>query len=228
MKILVSDFDGTFFDDNYIKNIEIINNFVDDGNIFIIATGRSINNLKQDINDYNIKYSYLICSDGASIYDSKHNNLYTCNIEKELINPICNRLDNDSNIVLTLIENDNFVSSTIANSIAGKFIDKKLAFELLENLKQEFPQIYGYLSENYINIRNNKVSKANAIDFLIDYCNLKKEEVFTVGDSVNDLEMLERFNSFTFYHVNQNVKNVSKNLVLNFEEVIDKIKSSKY
>ena len=223
MNLLVSDFDGTFFDNNYIDNIEKVNKFVDAGNIFVIATGRSINNLKQDINDYNIKYSYLICSDGASIYDSKHNNLYTCNIDKELINPICNKLENDENITITLLENDNFVSSTIANSIAGKFIDKRLAFKLLENLKKEYPQVYAYLSENYINIRNNKVSKANAIDILIEKKNFKFEDVYVVGDSVNDLEMLNRFNSFSFFHVDENVKKVSKKLVKNFNEVIDNL-----
>ena len=29
MKILISDFDRTFFDDNYLNNIELVNKFVD-------------------------------------------------------------------------------------------------------------------------------------------------------------------------------------------------------
>ena len=221
MKILVSDFDGTFFDNNYLKNIERINNFVDEGNIFVIATGRSVNNLKVDIQDYDIKYSYLICSDGASIYDSKHNNLYSCDIDRDLINPICEYLESDSNISLTLIENDNFVSGTNANSIAGKFVDRNLAEVLLKNLKLKFPQISAYLSENYINIRNKKVSKAKSIDFLINSFDFDIENIYTVGDGINDLEMLSRFNSFTFNHVNDDLKNVCNKCCENFCEVLD-------
>ena len=39
MKILVSDFDKTLFTDEYELNIELVNKFISEGNIFIIATG---------------------------------------------------------------------------------------------------------------------------------------------------------------------------------------------
>ena len=221
MKILISDFDHTFFDDNYLKNIELVNKFVSEGNLFIIATGRSINNLNIDIIDYKISYSYLICSDGASIYDNKHNNIYTCNIDANLINPICNLLESDSNITLTLIENDNFVSGTVANSIAGKFIDKVKCESLVKKLNKLFPTINSYLSDNYINIRNKKVSKYEGIKFLIDNYNLDSEKIYTIGDSINDKEMCKNFSSFSFYNADESVKIVSNTILENFEEAIN-------
>lgn len=221
MKILISDFDHTFFDDNYLKNIELVNKFVSEGNMFIIATGRSINNLNIDIIDYKINYSYLICSDGASIYDNKHNNIYTCNIDANLINPICNSLESDSNITLTLIENDNFVSGTVANSIAGKFIDKVKCESLVKKLNKLFPTINSYLSDNYINIRNKKVSKYEGIKFLIDNYNLDSEKIYTIGDSINDKEMCKNFSSFSFYNADESVKFVSNTILENFEEAIN-------
>ena len=221
MKILISDFDHTFFDDNYLKNIELVNKFVSEGNMFIIATGRSINNLNIDIIDYKISYSYLICSDGASIYDNKHNNIYTCNIDANLINPICNLLESDSNITLTLIENDNFVSGTVANSIAGKFIDKVKCESLVKKLNKLFPTINSYLSDNYINIRNKKVSKYEGIKFLIDNYNLDSEKIYTIGDSINDKEMCKNFSSFSFYNADESVKIVSNTILENFEEAIN-------
>ena len=220
MKILISDFDHTFFDDNYLKNIELVNKFVSEGNMFIIATGRSINNLNIDIIDYKISYSYLICSDGASIYDNKHNNIYTCNIDANLINPICNLLESDSNITLTLIENDNFVSGTVANSIAGKFIDKVKCESLVKKLNKLFPTINSYLSDNYINIRNKKVSKYEGIKFLIDNYNLDSKKIYTIGDSINDKEMCKNFSSFSFYNADESVKIVSNTILENFEEAI--------
>lgn len=221
MKILISDFDHTFFDSNYLKNIELVNKFVSEGNMFIIATGRSINNLNIDIIDHKIKYSYLICSDGASIYDNKHNNIYTCNIDENLINPICNLLESDSNITLTLIENDNFVSGTVANSIAGKFIDKVKCINLVKKIDNLFPTINSYLSDNYINIRNKKVSKYEGIKFLINNYNLNSKEIYTIGDSINDKEMCENFKSFSFYDADESVKSVSNTILKNFEEAIN-------
>lgn len=221
MKILISDFDHTFFDDNYLKNIELVNKFVSEGNMFVIATGRSINNLNIDIIDYKINYSYLICSDGASIYDNKHNNIYTCNIDANLINPICNLLESDSNITLTLIETDNFVSGTVANSIAGKFIDKVKCESLVKKLNKLFPTINSYLSDNYINIRNKKVSKYEGIKFLIDNYNLDSEKIYTIGDSINDKEMCKNFSSFSFYNADESVKFVSNTILENFEEAIN-------
>lgn len=225
MKILVSDFDGTFFDKNYLENINKINRFVDEGNMFIIATGRNINNLKIDIGDYNIKYNYLICSDGASIYDNKNNNLFVCDIDRSLINPICELLDNDPNIFLTFIENDNIVSGTNANSIAGKFIDKEKCKDLVETINKKFPLVNAYLSEFHINIRNKKVSKYEAIKFLITNYNLKSDNIYTIGDDVNDIEMCKNFNSFSFYHSSDSIKNVSKKLVNDFSEAIDILKN---
>ena len=221
MKILISDFDGTFFDKNYLENIDKVNKFVDQGNVFIIATGRNINNLKVDIGDYNIKYSYLICSDGASIYDNKNNNLFVCNIDRELINPICELLDNDPNIFLTFIENDNIVSGTHANSIAGKFVDKEKCKELVETVNKKFPLVNAYLSEFHINIRSKQVSKYEAIKFLISNYNLESINIYTIGDDINDIEMCKHFNSFSFYSADDNIKGVSKKIVNDFGEAID-------
>ena len=59
MKLLVSDFDGTLFNDHYKENIEAVNRFVDAGNLFAIATGRDLNRLLKDL-DRNLKFNYLI------------------------------------------------------------------------------------------------------------------------------------------------------------------------
>ncbi len=224
MKILVSDFDNTFFSKDYLKNIELVNKFVDAGNVFIIATGRSINNLNYDIQNYHIKYSYLICSDGASIYDNRHNNLYTCNIPENIVNPICDMLDADDNVELTLVENDNFVSKTIANSIAAKFFDRSSCNGLISKLETTFKDIYAYLSENYINVRNRQVSKDKAIQFLIKMNNYNILDVYTVGDSINDIEMCKKFTSFTFDYACEEIKKISNIIVHDFEDVINYLK----
>ena len=74
MKILASDFDNTIYylDDSEKnqKNFEAIRKFVSYGNIFCIITGRNYTDLKKILNQYNIPYSYLICEDGAKIFNN--------------------------------------------------------------------------------------------------------------------------------------------------------------
>ena len=49
MKCLISDFDGTLYDNNFINNLKSIKEFIDDGNIFVVATGRTFKNIKKKI-----------------------------------------------------------------------------------------------------------------------------------------------------------------------------------
>ena len=41
MKMLVSDFDGTLYTNDYQKNIEAVNRFVEAGNLFVINTSEA-------------------------------------------------------------------------------------------------------------------------------------------------------------------------------------------
>ena len=73
MKIIASDFDKTLFvedKDTVIKNVNSINDFVKDGNIFILVTGRIYSDIKLLLDEYNIKYNYLICEDGTKIFNN--------------------------------------------------------------------------------------------------------------------------------------------------------------
>ena len=49
MKILVSDFDNTFYTQKIEENVKLVNQFREKGNVFIIATGRPLYLLKSDL-----------------------------------------------------------------------------------------------------------------------------------------------------------------------------------
>ena len=90
MNLLVSDFDKTFFTSDYVKNIKIVNDFVDNNNIFVIATGRNVSHLLTDIINVNLKYKYLICNDGGIIYNSDLKEIFRKDISKKSLNIIIN------------------------------------------------------------------------------------------------------------------------------------------
>ena len=92
MIILASDFDNTIY---YLedpvknqKNIEAIRKFVSAGNTFCIITGRNYTSLKNALNENNIPYTYLICEDGAKIFNSVDYCLDTILLDKKDIEQI--------------------------------------------------------------------------------------------------------------------------------------------
>ena len=83
MKCLISDFDGTLYDNNFINNLKSIKEFIDDGNIFVVATGRTFKNIKKKIVEAGIPYNYLICNNGLTIFDDKNNLIYSQKLNVE-------------------------------------------------------------------------------------------------------------------------------------------------
>ena len=75
MLLVASDFDGTLYvnDINIInKNIEYINKLRENNHLFAIITGRGLSIIEL-LKKYNISYDFLICENGAIIYDNKDN-----------------------------------------------------------------------------------------------------------------------------------------------------------
>lgn len=62
----------------------------------------------------------------------------------------------------------------------------------LEYLTQKYPELYFVKSTPYFcEMINPQATKANAVEFLTKYYGLKQEEVLTIGDQNNDIELLQ-------------------------------------
>jgi len=210
MKLIISDFDLTFYDSNYEENIELINNFVNKGNMFVIATGRSINLLKKDIENKNIKFQYLICSDGSVILNDKFNILKNIVFEQQVVNEIIDLLQNDTNLIkLEIDKNNDGISGVYA-----VFNDKDYARKRLEYILNRY-NVSGYVSTHGINIINKNISKVIGIEYIKNIINIDDTDIYTIGDNVNDLEMTKKYNG---YIIGNNIKN--------FKEFIMKLDSN--
>ena len=72
-KIIVSDSDGTLqtSEEEIRDNIEAIQKFKEEGNLFVIATGRSYFDLKRKLDLYPIPCDYAILNHGGVIWNGK-------------------------------------------------------------------------------------------------------------------------------------------------------------
>ena len=194
-KIIVSDYDGTFTSDLY-HNIEAVNNFRDENHLFIIATGRNYSEIIDDLNQFNVTYDYLICDHGAVIFDHKNHVIDKITIMNKLINPIKRFLKNGKNY-----KNINFYNE-LGKSIHFNNIVKiqveplniKLADAQRLNIERSFSQIHGFIIHHKLEFIDIKASKENAIRKIMEIQSIDESDVYTIGDSSNDLSMIKAFN----------------------------------
>ena len=197
--ILASDFDNTLYvsDINIVnKNIESINKFRKKGNLFVIITGRGINSVKKYIDEYNMAYDYLICDNGAMIFDNEDNLLLgTCLLEKEDVDKIIDIIKRD-NLKYILDTGYEYITdvNTDYKDLACIFLDRKTisnSEELLEEILNT-TNTYSYLSDNWINSININIDKKLTLDKLnevLDY----KYAIHGIGDAINDISMITSY-----------------------------------
>lgn len=228
MKVIVSDFDGTLYNNDDIIYQDKINKFVLSGNIFIIATGRNMTSLKKDLDKFIVNPSFYICNDGALIYDQYLNIVYRTDIDNSMLRPLYNEIKDDDNVLEVLIDTGNGYIDDInrsANKLIARYYDKEKAIKLVNRLNSKYSNILGYVSNNWINITKKTETKGKAVKFLADYYNFNKYPIYIIGNDVNDLSMCDyEFNSYGINcEQNKNYLDRYSKSVNSFEEAFDEI-----
>lgn len=206
MKCLVSDYDQTFKTSikNLYLNIEGIRKFRRKGNKFIIATGREFKSIKSEINKYEIEYDYLICNNGLIIFNNKDNIINCYPLSKDNIKKIYNSFKG----VECNISKYNFYEHTLSDE---NILEIKASFDSNEIAKNHKNYIESNINNIHCDIFNkniyigNYTSKATAINEILKIENISKEDIYTIGDDINDLEMLEEFNGYKMLNSNKNL-----------------------
>lgn len=196
MKILASDFDNTIYfldNDELTKdNIELIKKFITKGNIFCVITGRNYTDLKVYLNKYNIPYSYLICEDGAKIFNNMDYCIDTTYLDEEMIDEIKSILDE---IKCDYYLDDGYNKTEYLKDVVKIVVnckDQKEKDRIVKIIKEKV-DIHIYASRTHVNIINKIVNKKYALNKLIELEDLKAK-IYVIGDNDNDYEMLESFN----------------------------------
>ena len=226
MKILVSDFDYTFFTLDYLNNIETVQKFVNEENIFIIATSRCMRDLLEDIKDFYVPYFFLICDDGAIIYNRKNEVLNKIDMNLEDSKEIFSNLYSSKNIREAYLYSDDLPSMNeveVTSKIVAKYKDYDKATKQLKELLEKHSNVTGNIKETWINIVNKKATKGNAIEFICKKYNFNEEDVYVVGDNYNDISMFEKYKGYAIEGSPNELADKSIGIISTFHEVIEKI-----
>lgn len=230
-KILVSDYDNTFYinDADIKSNIEKVKEFRNNNNIFVIATGRSYDDFNVELEMYPIKYDYLIINQGATILDYNGNIIKNYIIDKNVKNNLIKDLElenQDTMFACSLLESRASIKGDKITKIHKKYEMLNIAEKMNEIINKKYSKyIISYLIPEVkaIEIISSETNKANAITEIAKIENINKKNVFTIGDSYNDIEMIENFNGFCVTSAENEIKNISTKEYISVSELIDEL-----
>ena len=244
-KILVSDYDKTFYlnDEDIEKNKIAVEKFRKQGNVFVIATGRSYYDIQKKINEYKINYDYLIINHGASILSEKDEIIYNFSIENEIISKIRNDLEVNIQNMKVDLEND--TSKTQTNKyfcckgkasrldfnnkdltkINIKLDSEEMANKINNMMNDKYSEnINCYkVSNDIVEIIFKEINKSKAIKLLADYYDLDNKFIYTIGDGYSDIEMIKNFNGYAMKDSVEELKKVAKKEYESVSELINEI-----
>ena len=223
-KILISDYDGTFYqnDIDTKKNIDKVNEFRTLDNLFVLATGRSYVDLKQKIDKYEIPYDYLILNHGALLLSKDLEILKVFTLDKELVDSILEYANNKDiyDVILISAFDKNVKDTSNIVKIMLKLYSYDKALEVKNYIDKSYTNIKSYfISEDnhyLVEVVSNKASKSLMIDKILDKEGIVKKNVYTIGDGINDIEMIRDYNGYR-------VRNSCKELVSVTDRVIDNV-----
>lgn len=221
-KILVSDYDQTFYinDQDIENNKKQVDKFRSNGNLFIIATGRSYYDIKKKIDIYNFNCDYLIINHGATILTKKNKIIkYYC-INNDILKNIIKDLQIEQSEKYFCCDiNDSRLDFNNKNltKIYVKYKDEITAQEINEIIKEKYSlYVNCYLvSKCTIEIISNETDKCSAIEEVLKIENINFDNVYTIGDGYSDIKMITKFNGYCMENSVKDLIELCKNKKIN-------------
>lgn len=200
MNLLVSDYDQTVStDDLSIRfNIKKINKFRKDGNLFMLSTGREYLSIKNEVKKWNIKYDYLSCADGTTMYDRDDKLIFISKMDKDDVKVsefLKKQYGQKINIYNIISDNSNIPEEKVIQIFDINFI--QISRDITKFLDENLINSTYSTNLNCIYLKHKEASKALTIRYLENEIGIEKRNIFTIGDHNNDYEMIRDYNGFT-------------------------------
>ncbi len=244
MRLFVFDIDGTIIDYNQkilSSTILAINYILKNNDYIAIASGRPFNGVKKYLDLFDGSNKFLICSNGASIYDINKKLIHKESLKIDDLNKVYKYYKNKNVNVFCFIDEcvgyydfDKFVHNEIFLNEAEGIDLKKAKFSKDKELEKiiiageadviddliipsEFLDKYHVVRSGAIfyDVMHKYIDKSYAVSKLKEI--FKFEEIFTFGDAMNDYLMIKNFYGIAMGNANNEVKKVAKFITKNVD-----------
>lgn len=250
MYLLASDYDGTLYQNETVSEYDLnqIKRFRALGHRFGIATGRHLNSIGKEIEKFNIEVDFTIGNNGSAVLNHANEELYLADIERTLVldvfNYVTTKLDEKfhffainngyvygqkdlANGENSFKSSDSVSIETVLNgnkvcALFGQLVDDCDGVKIADEINEAFNgQVLACPNGSFVDVVLPYDNKAKAIERVMETLDTSVKKVFTIGDSYNDVHMIEQFHGFGIATGEQTVIDISKNVVNSVGEAIE-------
>ena len=223
MFLLASDFDRTFYINNYDfkKNVEALKIFREN-NKFVIVTGRSYQDYMNITKNY-VPLDYLVINHGATIL--KDNKVIRSEyINTTTIDKLKNIIDFEKIDYFATSDTESRVNINHGNiskiNIAMK--DNLVAKKAVDYINNNFNDIKAYIlfHKNQFEIVSTKANKCEALKYIGYLEKINSANIYTVGDGYTDIEMVKYYKGFAIKNSVDDLVKVAVNVVDSVSDII--------
>ena len=230
-KLLVSDYDGTFFINktDMKKNIYDIRKFREEGNIFAFATGNNYENFIRVIEKNDIEYDYLLLDHGSVIVDKDGKLIHSCHINPDAAKSIIEKLDlNKLKYTLCSMWKANCDNTSEVTKISIAIKELKYAEEVTKDINDsygKFVNAYTMIFDdmNMVEVISSTMDKEKAIEILARKIGISSDNIYTIGNGYNDIAMIEEFNGYCMEDSVEELLEECPNEVASVSELVEKL-----
>ena len=179
IKIIASDLDGTLLNNNsqlsdYTR--AVLRSYAEKGTKIVFATGRAFDTVPKSVTDFAFAH-YIICSNGAGVYDLKHKKLLkSCVINKDSARKLTDYALKNK-LGLELIVGGKAHGEKYYFEHPEEFGFDKRSRDYLFSTRKRIKDFNAFLSEN--------IKKIESIDFVLKNPEMKEEIKAVFGDDKN-------------------------------------------
>lgn len=235
MRIAITDFDGTLYRDHIVspEDRAAIDDWRRTGDLFGIATGRDCSMTVHEIRKWRIPFDFLVCNNGAIIYDRKLAILASRELSSSVTQSLLRHSAAEASIhwqfcidgVVKLYRNSDrswfpglgvpYVDIDKEEALTATRV-QQISFaydsgtecdgwvaQLAEEMKRE---ITLHRNAAFVDVTGPNIDKATGIADLVSIMQWKPTDIYVIGDAENDLQMIRTYNGFTVPAARQVVK----------------------
>ena len=227
--MFVSDLDGTLVKSGNIieaSTLEKLHKIVESGCEFYIATGRHLESVQELVEKYNLPVSGIILLNGAILTDGKFAILSKKTIAESTLKKLLTYVNTKTLCKLHYVNvegeccNAQQLSTSELYSIhieidsQDEILCNRIFEEVYEQIHQE---ANAFRNLNFIDVAPLGCSKGEGVNFFQKI----KEELYCIGDSYNDISMIEKSEfSATFQHAQYAIKQCAHMSVKHIDEYL--------
>jgi hypothetical protein len=223
------------------------------GHLVVICTGRNIKEFQREQNIFHFPFDYLVLNNGGHIVDKNYHTLYEKVIDKQIgIDILKHSMVKEGMWSYFCDGNVNYAykdGKTYDYSLNNKVIESDF-MELCQSAEhfqilcfnqdnqgiEDSKECYDYVKAHYpndveicfntyfVDVVPKGCTKGTGVHKLLELIHQPIDEVYAIGDSYNDLSMIQEADfGYTFHHAHDDIKKETKYHVNYVYEVIEKM-----